>query len=442
MLCRKRVLSSILACSAFAALLFCTAQRPRALGQEGKSSGVQLFFEERKFNRKELKGLFSGDRQMEEQDKGMIDDAAKYYSYRLTFLEYQQPKPGARGMNYLVQEAEQELEANRKAGKDIPAVKLFNGLLHKHLKEVLPNPKPIAAMNAARILAKMGAVGEEEVTDTLAELVKDPKANPGSRYWAARGLQNFFQLAFPAADTEPVLFKDKEREARCILALLTALDLKLPESPPPLPEEIEGHRILRREVIRALGLSRYPAVVDGKGEVEGGKTALALVRVLRNDGFNPPPRLDEQVEAAIGICRLQARPSKDYKLAHEYRQDVAAFQVGQFVDLFTQARSSPPERQPLPPWKTSAARLSEALRALQADVGSTKDKELIAYVNPLIAQCLPVLKAIEGGTGGTSGSLHDYLQKNSREDAELFKGDKKSVLKTSTGKPDEAPEKP
>src|SRR5262249_4618726 len=220
--------------------------------------------------------------------------------------------------------AEQELEANRKVGKDVPAVRLFNSLLHKHLKEVLPNPKPIAGMNAARILAKMGAVGEEEVTDTLADLVKDPKANPGSRYWAARGLQSFFQLAFPAPDSEPVLFKDKDREARCILALLTALDFKLPEMPPPSPEEIEGFRLLRREVIHALGLSRYPAAVDSKGEVKGGKTAQALVRVMHGDGLNPPPRLDEQVEAAIGVCRLQARPSKDYKLTHEYRQDVAA----------------------------------------------------------------------------------------------------------------------
>src|SRR5262245_53999517 len=337
-------------------------------------------------------------------DKNALDLAAQYYAYRLTWTELQGKIHG------VVQDAIKELDANRRdERKTNEAVQIFNSALLAHLKEVLPNPRYIASVNAAIILAHMAKLGQEEVCDALAEALNDKDMNGGTKLYAARGLYDFFMLAFPGPEQEAVYFKDKEREARCIKALLAALDMKLPQSPPPTAEAVEGLRYLRREVIRALGVSRHPAVLDAKG-ISQGNTALALIKVLRNDGLNPPPRLDEQVDAAVGLAMLKMMPNKDYKPANEYQLDVGAYHLGRFIVEFARRHQSRKEdtekdKAHAQPWKTSGARLQLALEAINKEAAALnrndprKYKNTFEYVQSLVKLIQPVLKAIEATEG-------------------------------------------
>src|SRR5205814_9294276 len=127
------------------------------------------------------------------------------------------------------------------------------------------------------------------------------------------------------------------------------------------PEEEQGIRFVRREVIRALGQTRYTAAGPAGKEVS---PAWALLRVARRNGVEPEPNVMEQVEAAIGICQLQPKLTKDYNV------DYAAYQVGEFVVDFAGYSINPNQ---LPPsnngvgiaWKIQAARLSVALDRLR-----------------------------------------------------------------------------
>jgi hypothetical protein len=403
--------------------------------QAGKGQ-ERLLYDEKAYKSKlpDIKSMFQGDLPA---DKKTLDLAAQHYVYRLTWTELQS-KQGE--MPKLVKEITSELKTNRTGDRSAnEAVQGFNAALVARLKEVLPNPRPIASYNAAQVLANMAAQGNEEAADALGEALADKDMNPATKYVAARGIHDFLMLAFAAEEEQKVRFKDKEREARVIKALLTALDVRPPENPPPSEEEITGVRALRREVIRALGASRYPAVTDANGVLQG-KTAYALARVLRNDGFNPTPRLDEQVEAAIGLARLKVSPDPNYKSANEYQLDVAGHHIGQFlVDLATRHQNRKADEKQNPagkqPWKTIGARLGVALGTLSAEANilrrndPNKYKSSYEFVNELVKVGLPMLKGIEADATAPADQLGDVMAKSQREKEPIYKGDSTSVVK-------------
>ena len=78
--------------------------------------------------------------------------------------------------------------------------------------------------------------------------------------------------------------------------------------PPGAPqEEIDGFRYVRREAIMALAQCRYPTLAD-----KTHPTWLLLKSAVRDD-IHPEPRLDERVEAAIGV-RLRSAPFTPQKV--------------------------------------------------------------------------------------------------------------------------------
>jgi hypothetical protein len=295
----------------------------------------------------------------------------------------------------------------------------------------------------------MAGHGQEEVADALADALNDKDMNGGTKLFAARGLHDFYMLAFAPEEDQKIRFKDKERETRSIKALLAALDARLPESPKPNAEEIEGMRYLRREVIRALGASRYPAVTDAGGASQG-KTAYALARVLRNDGFDPTPRLDEQVEAALGLAKLKVAPDANYKAANEYRLDVAAYHFGRFVLELAQlhqgrkAAETPATRQA---WKVFGARLGVALDSLSAEANNlrrndpNKYKVTVEFVNQIVKLSTPILKSMEADGTAAAGDLSKFLEESTLDKEPIYKGDSASVIKPgstlTTGEPKE-----
>jgi len=434
---RNRLLSRTLASFAFLGALWVTAELSRVPAQQGGKGQERLNYDEKAYTARlqDIRAMFKGEAPA---DKNTMDLAAQHYAYRLTLTDLQNKKDK---MPYLVREVISELDSNRRDDRRASdAARLFNEALVTRLKEVLPNPRPIASINAAIILDHMAKHGNEEAADALAGALADKDMNDGTKFWAARGLHDFFVLAFPAGEEQPITFKDKAREARCVSALLSTFDLKSPQNPPANSEEIEGLRRLRHEVIRALGVSRFPSVVDGKG-VSQSKTALALCRVLRSDGLNPPPRLDEQIEAAIGIAMLKMAPSKEYKPANEYQPDVSACHLARFVVDYSrrhQNRKEDNKAQPSQahPWKTSAARLEIALGALKNEVAAmnrndpNKYKNAVAYINEVFRLTLPILKSIEADSSGAAAEpLADFLEKSPRDDQPVYKGDPNSVVK-------------
>jgi len=383
--------------------------------------------DEKEVKFKELKAIYQGEAVT---DKKLIDAAARYYAHRLTWVELQ-AKTG--GMRLLVRDAVDELEANtRDDRKNTEAIQYFNQALIAHLKEVLPNPRFIASMNAARVLGRMAGMGMEEAAEALAEALKDPAMNEGTKYNAAEGIAEFFKLAFPAGDAQPITFKSRQRESLCITALLAQLDRKLPASPPPTQEEIEGQRMFRRRIIKSLAVSRVPAVADAGGAIDPkGRTAQALVQVARNVRMNPALRLDEQLEAAIGIANLRTAPYKNYKVDHEYQIDVAAYHLGRFiVELARSVQNKGAGRQF--PFRVFAARLGVACEGLQADTAAylraNPKTDKAKYVTEMLKLTTPVLKAIASNADPRPDMLAQYLDTNPLDKQPLYKDDPTSVV--------------
>lgn len=430
---RNRILARFLVCVTAFAFVAAALELSRAPAQQPKGQERLSVENERDYKPTRLRGMFSGS---EATDKKFIELAAKVLAYRLTWSEHQAKKDG---MRFLVRDAVNELDINQKEDRTKnDAVAYFDQQLIARLKEVMPNPKPIASINAAIILTKMTSLGIEEATDPLIEALDDKDMNDGTKFCAAEGLKEFFRLGYPPPDGQPVVFKDKTREAKAVHALITLIDRKPPQSPPPTREELEGLEILRREAIRALALSRYPVILDAKGAPQE-KTALTLLKVMRNDGMNPPPRLDEQVEAAIGIAMLKLHPHRDFN--SDYQIDVASYHLGRFlVDLAraNQGRNAEKNSRTRHPWKTFGARLGVALNALKAEANAmrknnpTRDGKTAEYVIKVVDLSLPFLQSIERESDPNPNSLADFLEQNKRDGEPVYKNDKESVVKPGT----------
>ncbi len=87
--------------------------------------------------------------------------------------------------------------------------------------------------------------------------------------------------------------------------------------------QIDGFLLVRREAIAALAQDRYPTLPDKS------RPAWLLLKVAANDGIPAVPRLDERIEAAIGVAHAQPDLDKDYQ------PDYAAYQLGLFATDFT-----------------------------------------------------------------------------------------------------------
>jgi hypothetical protein len=434
--------------SALFSVVVLAAAMNRLPAQHAGKGQERLLYDEKAYKEKlgDIKSMLAGD---SAADKKTLDLAAQYYAYRLTWTELQGKH---KEMPRLDGEIKVELDNNRREDrKNSEAVKLFNQALLARLKEVLPNPRPIASVNAAMVLAYMAGQGQEEVTDALADALSDKDMNPATKLWAARGLHDFYMLAFAPEDEQKVRFANKEREARTIKALLTALDMKPPQNPPASAEDIEGIRYFRGKVIEALGRSRYPAVLDAAGAGQG-KTALALARILRNDGYDPTPRLAEQVAAAIGLCLLKVSPDPGYKPSNEYQLDVAAHHLGTFlVELARRHQTHKGDEQRNPatkqPWKVIGARLGVALGSLgeQANLlrrnDPTKYKSAYEFANEVVRLGLPLVKGIEADNVAPADQLDKLLQGSQRESLPIYKGDPSSVVKPGASTLTAEPEK-
>jgi hypothetical protein len=389
----------------------------------------------------QLQGLREGHKAVTEADKPLLDKAARWFLYRLTWVEYQskQYQEGVSlnsdsvSMNSLVQEAYKNILAPdpKKPGikfnnNQQQFIQEFSKPMLQHIKVVLTKV-PIARVNAALILAKMAETGQEEIADACRDVLKDDTQIDAVKFHAAAGLRNIFKTPQFQEDG----FRNKDREAACILALIEFLNRKPNLPAGTTPEEVEGYRYVRREAIRALGLCRLPGVVKNNKTVLG-RPALDLLRIVRHDGITPPPSLTEQVEAAIGICQMRTKLYPDSKFYAMYQPDYAVYQLGQFVVEFN-ARFAARDKGKPEAWKMLSARLGNALTTLREDLLTEKyrfAKDKATYVEAFFVPCLSVLNRIETNSAPDPRALRDWLVRHTPKDTVLFSDMPDSAIKT------------
>ncbi len=381
-----------------------------------------------------------------------IDMAAQYYTYRLTW-DSLNGTPGEvdKVMQAFFQEVNNaDSDAVRKGNPVF--TELFLKALTQRARDVVQTRQQIAAVNAGRMLARLAKAGSEEAGDACLEALQndkdflDPKARAGVQYWALQGLGNLLERwaeapadpsAAPAAGAAR-----KDREAKYVQALVNFLDQfaakggTAPAGAGKDPAEERGLQLFRREAVRALAHYRNPAVADEKGNIKV-KSALALLKVVANDGLTPPARLDERIEAAIGVARLRV------KALPSYQPDYAAQQVGYVVvQMGNDVKPSKPNDPNKFPWKVYAAQLGDALEGMRADAKGAPDKAG-EYVDKMVAQSLRILK--EGievrETATTQGDLKIWLDTTAPPHNSLYKGVADATVRVG-GAGEAAPEQP
>ena len=369
--------------------------------------------------------------------KQLLERAAKAYVYRLTYPQFQErlPPEGSRfDQAKSVYDISQELFSLfvfPDPSRNIPQSQQLNQQLYMHefttaliepVERVLQNAKPIARINAAIVLAHLGETGDETVVKPLLKILKDKNQYDAVKFWALRGLKNVFR----AKNTPDVdRFKDTDDVADYIRDMLDFLARK-PDLPAnATPAEVEAFKIVRREAVRAVAQTRYPAIEKKKAVL--GRPALELLRIMRNDGVNPEPRFDEQVEAAIGVCLMKPRLYPNYQVVYALQQ-LGVFFLD-FADKYEKERNKQAKSFP---WPIESVRLQQALATLDDVDASEADKKAI---KGFVAEAKGgILKPIQEKGATSVDGLRRWLGKNQLPDNNntLYKGQKDATIKTET----------
>jgi hypothetical protein len=218
----------------------------------------------------------------------------------------------------------------------------------------------------------------------------------------------------------------KEEQGTVATAIIEFLNRKPNLPAKAKPEEIDGFRVLRREAVRALAQIHIPSVSNTV------RPALMLARFAAEDAsIQPPPRIDERLEAAIGLARMRSADSPGYQV------DYAANAIAKFIGAFGALANNERDYKTAVrhrPWKIDAARANEALAVLRKD--SPKDD----YLGQVVARGTKALQAIAKGDLANAGDLGWLANPdNVSPNKELFKGAADTVVKPA--KPAETPEK-
>lgn len=314
-------------------------------------------------------------------NRAVLEKAAKWYSYRLTWSEYQEGQ-GASGMHALVEEAAKQVPLPKPrqplTEEQQEFVKTFGELLQQRLQEVLRDPQPIVRINAVRLLAHLAAAGRQEVTGTLLTLVKDPAENDGVKLFALRGLKNLLAQGTPG---KPVPAAAADWEA-IVEALIDYIQRKPPLTADTPVDEIDGYRYVRREAVRSLALACDPPA--GAAKDRSRRVALTLLQVFCKDQLLPEASLAEQVEAGAGLCRMLRCFSSEEADAIIHR--LGLFTV-EYIDYYVREAQRPGGAVQVP-WKLCAMRLRVALEDLKSAARDTPRQELTAGLVPKAALLL------------------------------------------------------
>jgi hypothetical protein len=303
-----------------------------------------------------------------EGDKTLIDTAAKYYVYRLTWFD--NPKD-PKVLHKLAEEFSRDImeQAQAEAKKNQKFMQFFCKALADHLKELLDmdfNKNKLPCLHGCFMLHVLARTGNEDIGDLLTDFVKDSKRHPAVQLYALKSLKEFFAARPPTPGG--ALNPQLAREAARIEAVLAYLDrkVKLPENAPR--EEVDTVIFIRREAVRALAETRVPAMdLDPKTGKVLAPVAHALLRVATEDkGFDPPITFPEQAIAVIGLMQMRS------KLVPEYQVDLTIDLVGRFLEKFAdeynkdfenfRTKGKEANRGQMYPWKNWTVLVQDSFR--------------------------------------------------------------------------------
>jgi hypothetical protein len=359
--------------------------------------------------------LLRGEKIADPNDKthaDALDFHAKYSTYRFTWPKEQTER---NGIERLFQSIESDLKLlNDGSPGTKTAATIYYKQMTVHALEVLQTQKVISRVNGARVLERLARTGPPDMIDTLIEVLKDPNQIDAVKLYMIKGLGA--QLGQAGVLTPP-------SEKKVVEALIEFIERKsrLPDPPAApavdsLKAERDALRYIRREAIKALAGTRGPSAGDK------GRPALVFLRLIARDGFNPPPRIDEQVEAFIGLAQL--KPSLD----KEYQPDYAIQQMALFMEPFIrESQIDLRDDTPTKPakhfaWKFLASRMIEAAQKMQAEVDTS-------YGNKVLPGCIKALKQIELGAGADSDAIVQYVLANPPPVDRLIRGMADSTVK-------------
>jgi hypothetical protein len=389
-------------------------------------------------NKSRLNALKDGKEAPTAADKALLEQAAKFQLHRLAQEKYwRKPPPEGLTVDQLLEQdtfkimpvptQQKALTENQQQYMDA----LTDAYLGP-IDEALHHPEPIVRVNAARILARIAESGQEKSAKALLKVLNEKDQWDAVKFWIFRGFEGLFNASWGTAaipgNQRPNgrAFKDEALENQCIQAIGEYILRKPSLSPNASEEEIKGIQYVRREAIRALGVTKLPAIIVKKQFV-GTPSSLILVKVVANDGLSPSASLSERLEAAIGVAQLQT------SLADNYQPDYAAHIVGHFIvdlaNVFNNGggAANPGVIRPYP-WKLWATRLETALLAWK-EANPKSSGPYGEYIESLVDRFSTMIRTLQKGQGlANVNDLRAWLQKPP-PNSSLFKNHPETTVK-------------
>jgi hypothetical protein len=363
-------------------------------------------------------------------DVEVIDLVAKVHTYGPALQHLEEDKQRGK-LNKAFQDFARDVDSITKS-KDRESLQAFTEVFREKIRlralDVIKSGdgvvRPIHKIYNAHVLAKVAELGQGALSETLIELLKDKKQNDAVRYWALRGLTTLLAQVQPM-QMPPVM--TKEQVDKCGTALVEFLESRKGPSKNAPQEEIDGFCVLRREAVRALALVHVPKINDKV------RPALVLARVAGSDGrMQPPPRVDERLEAAIGLARMQTAQDK------RYQADYAAGQIAKAIGAVAEQFNKEVELKEAlrtRPWRADAGRMKDALEVLKANNGQN------AFVAQVVDRGTKLVQDIIRGRAVKAEDVTWFISEQSDPPSkELFQGVSDSIVKPGT-EAEAAPEK-
>jgi hypothetical protein len=368
--------------------------------------------------------LLSGKIAVDESHKDLLKRQSQYLVYPVTdeLIQFKQTIPETgRTLKQVLDEAFKNIAVPTPRAplndNQVKFMREFGKAMVAAIKDVLSNERPIARVNAAIIMAKLGESGIDDLADPMCEIIAGPNYDDAVKNYALTGLANLF-----IAKGEDRV-KDEAREGRCVQTLITFMHRKPPFDPNTrTPEEVEALRYVRREAIRALGETHVPAT--GKGRQIEAKPAFELLQIVANTAdLQPPPSLAERVEAAIGVAQMQRRCWPEN---NEYQPEYAGYFIGKLVAEFAQEydKERGQKGATATDWKYLAYRLAGALAEMKKEAVGKWPK-----LDGVLDRSIAVLNGVVAGGGTDQVALVNFLEQNPPDAKELLRNEPSTAIK-------------
>lgn len=242
-------------------------------------------------------------------DKAMLDTAAKYFVWRVTWLDnVGNPDKLALFLKEFDRDYTNRVVKNKDLKKE--PVSFFNARLTEYFKAVFERKfdgNRVSTIQAAVMLPIVARSKDPVFGDFLTKIIKDADKHDAVKLYAVRAAREYFPLR-PIGPNNPRPKNPADLER--VQSLVGYIERKWPQA--SAKDELDAFSFLRREAVLSLAQVQAPALGFEKKQVEG-EVAPALLKVLAKDILEPPPSLTEKCEAAIGICNMKLKDMLDYQ---------------------------------------------------------------------------------------------------------------------------------